>query len=288
MSKRETKWFAATVVVDRTAVEAAESALSELGAAGTQFDGLRRSQDEPAIVSGFFDEMPSAETVAAAVRLEMSYYDIAPDNLHSVSVEPVVEQDWLAGWKSHWQPTTAGRFVITPPWIDPETDAIVIKIEPNMAFGTGTHETTQLCLESMDDVVTSGCSVLDIGTGTGILAIAAAKLDARVILACDNDEPSIVIAIENAALNEVAESCHFESRVMNANDPSADVVFANLTLDVIEPILPLLIEKAEKTLVLSGILAEQRDAIVSALRANGIEDETITGKGEWIAVRVQF
>lgn len=288
MSAHANNWYAVKVEVARTAVEPAESALLELGAAGTQFDGLRRTDNEPAVVAGFFEEPPDTATVADAVQIEMSYYGISPDDLHSISVERVEEQDWLAGWKSHWQPTAAGRFVITPPWIEPETDSIVIKIEPNMAFGTGTHETTQLCLEWMGDVVSCGSTVLDVGTGTGILSIAAAKLGANVTLACDTDEPSIAIAIENAAMNGVRDRCRFEARTLSYSDASADVVFANLTLDVIEPLLPMLIEKADRELVLSGILTEQRDEIVAALRRNGVANETIAVKGQWIAVRVQF
>src|SRR5205085_3138018 len=100
----------------------------------------------------------------------------------------VEEIDWLAEWKKHWQPTEVGRFVIAPPWqeIDPG-DKILIQIEPNMAFGTGTHETTQLCLDAISELYRPQLTFLDVGTGTGILAIAAAKLGGDQVLACDTD-----------------------------------------------------------------------------------------------------
>src|SRR5678809_1536296 len=113
--------------------------------------------------------------------------------------------------KKNWQPVIVGRFVIAPPWSELHQDPnqLVIRIEPGMAFGTGTHETTRLCLDAIQKHY-SGGSFLDVGTGTGILAIAAAKLSTEArIEACDTDETAIAIARENAELNLVAENINF-------------------------------------------------------------------------------
>jgi ribosomal protein L11 methyltransferase len=157
-----------------------------------------------------------------------------------------------------------------------------------MAFGTGTHETTQLCLRAIDARYTPGDSFLDVGTGTGILAIAAAKLNLSSqisdlkLVGVDTDVDSINIARENAELNGVSIELNVGS--ISDDTPTADFVCANLTLDVIKPILSLLIAKAGKTLVLSGILAEQRGEIVGSLSELGVSDPIVSQAGEWICV----
>ena len=100
--------------------------------------------------------------------------------IQSINPRIVEETDWLAEWKKHWRPTVVGKFTVAPPWENvEESGTILIKVEPNMAFGTGTHETTQLCLKAIGERYDPSQSVLDVGTGTGILAIAAAKLGPR-------------------------------------------------------------------------------------------------------------
>src|SRR6185369_11327170 len=117
----------------------------------------------------------------------------------------------LEEWKRKWQPVHVGRFIIAPPWseISPTPDKVVIRIEPGMAFGTGTHETTRLCLAALEKY-SVGNSFLDVGTGTGILAIAAAKINPTArIHACETDAEAVAIAIENARINRVAERITF-------------------------------------------------------------------------------
>jgi ribosomal protein L11 methyltransferase len=154
-----------------------------------------------------------------------------------------------------------------------------------MAFGTGTHETTKLCLKKIEEIYQSEESFFDVGTGTGILAIAIAKLGGKEILGCDTDEDSIKIAIENAELNETT-NCKFYVGSITENSAEFDFVCANLTLDVIVPLLPLLIAKSKKRLLLSGILVEQKDAILQELKKFGIENAEIETDGEWISVYV--
>ena len=113
-----------------------------------------------------------------------------------MNVRAVADRDWLEEWRKSWQPVETGRFIVAPPWseLDHSHNRIVIRIEPGMAFGTGTHETTRLCLAAIERYF-SGNSFLDVGTGTGVLAIAAAKLSPEAtITACDIDEAAIEIA----------------------------------------------------------------------------------------------
>jgi ribosomal protein L11 methyltransferase len=276
-------WYAVEVVAEPAAVEAVESALNECGAVGTEVNGLRKKPNEPLQITGFFEERPDTIEIDTAINLFLTPYDLGRSSVLSVRSQTVQETDWLAEWKKHWRPTSVGRFVIAPPWDElPTTDAIVIRIEPNMAFGTGTHETTQLCLSAMGDLYRPGESFMDVGTGTGILAIAAAKLGAANVFAVDTDQDSVTIARENAALNNTP-NIQFANSPVDADTPDHDFVCANLTLDVIEPLLPLLLDRSRRILVLSGILVEQEAAIVGTLHERGVKHQ-VDRKGEWISV----
>ena len=182
---------------------------------------------------------------------------------------------------------SVGKFIVAPPWADVESEKILIRIEPNMAFGTGTHGTTQLCLKAIGEHCSPGMSFLDVGTGTGILAIGAAKLGATDILACDTDADAINIARENAQLNGVAKHIEFADVGIDGRTPQYDFVCANLTVDVIIPILGLLLDKSKMLLLLSGILAEQEQIIRDGLLKFQISNIKIEASGEWISVLIQ-
>ncbi|MBK9529407.1 MAG: 50S ribosomal protein L11 methyltransferase [Acidobacteria bacterium] len=282
-------WYAVDILAEYEASEAIESAFNELGALGTEIDGLRKKKDEPLMVTGFFDEVLVDETIRSSVDDSLAIYGFANDAVKNIAHRTVEETDWLAEWKKHWRPTTIGKFIIAPPWSEvDDPERIVIRVEPNMAFGTGTHETTQLCLKAISERYDASMSVLDVGTGTGILAIATAKLGGTNILACDTDLDSVKIARENAVLNDVGEEIEFFDGSIDAATPQFDFVCANLTIDVIVPILDLLLAKAKHTLLLSGILSEQEPQIREALQKFDISDSRfeIERSGEWISVIV--
>lgn len=280
------QWFAIDIVVSPAAADAAEEALAIVADLGTSLDGLRKHPGEPVSISGFFAEIPDVRDVRKSIENALNIHGVPLDAVMSIKSRTVNDADWLAEWKRHWRPVEIGPFVISPPWIEPErADKAVILIEPNMAFGTGTHETTQLCLEMIGELYTPDQSVLDVGTGTGILAIAAAKLGGTQITACDTDADSVNIARANAVLNAVADRIDLFDGSLDDATPAADLVCANLTIDVILPILPLLFEKTRRHLLLSGILAEQEQLITDALSDLKME---IYRKGEWIAVIVSF
>lgn len=282
-------WYAVDILAEYEASEAIESAFNELGALGTEIDGLRKKKDESLMVTGFFDEVLDDESIRSSVDDSLGIYGFEPDAVKSIAHRTVEETDWLAEWKKHWRPTTIGKFVIAPPWSEVDNpERIVIRVEPNMAFGTGTHETTQLCLKAISERYDASMSVLDVGTGTGILAIATAKLGGSNILACDTDLDSVKIARENARLNNVGEQIEFFVDSIEAATPQFDFVCANLTIDVIEPLLDLLLAKTKHTLLLSGVLAEQEPQIRAALQQFQISDQKfeIERAGEWISVIV--
>ena len=283
----EAKWYALEITAAPEAAEAIEFALNSLDALGTSINHLRKASADSITVVGYFNEPPDDQRFQDELHYALISYGFDEETVSTVTCGEIENADWLAEWKKHWKPTTIGRFVIAPPWFEvDEPEKIVIRIEPNMAFGTGTHETTQLCLAEIDRHYVPGDSVFDAGTGTGILAIAAAKLGGDAIVACDTDTESVKIAGENAETNGVSNVIDFFQRSIGKETQPSDFVFANLTIDVLLPMLDLLLSKSARMLVMSGILSEQETMITSALAERGIHDHHIERLGEWISVTV--
>lgn len=297
-------WYALDVEIETAAREAVEYGLMEAGALGTETDDVRQtnvqasSVAQPLLrVTGYFDSTPNRESVRTELADALRVYNLPSSSVREMNLREVADEDWLGEWKKSWKPVEVGRLVIAPPWSELTVggDRIVIRIEPGMAFGTGTHETTRLCLKAIMRFFKGG-SFLDVGTGTGILAIAAAKLfpSAR-IAACDTDAAAIEIARENARLNGVAERIDFRVGSLSALDEareelataSADFVCANLTADAIAALLPGLISASCGRLVLSGILDSQVETIVDQLHNAGTSGSLIMMQdGEWVAIVV--
>ncbi len=290
-------WYALELEIEAAAREAVEYALMEAGALGTETDEVPLLR-----VTAYFDQLPNRESVRRQLAEALRIYELPSSAVRTMQVREVVDQDWLGEWKKSWQPVEVGeRFIIAPPWaeISDPHDRIVIRIEPGMAFGTGTHETTRLCLAAIEKYfqpphagsprpnLGAGGSFLDVGTGTGILAIAAAKLGDAQIEACDTDAEAVDIARENARLNGVAEQITFRVGTVEETTASADLVCANLTADVILAALPALLSATCGRLVLSGILDSQAEAVRARLLECGVsEPSEIIQDGEWIAIVV--
>ena len=305
-------WYALDVNVEAPAREAIEYGLMEANALGTETkeDGNR------VMVRGYFERPPGIEAVRSELLDALRIYDLHPQALIDLQASEVPERDWLAEWKKNWQPVEVGRFIIAPPWLlsepgasatgsrdsigshdpvanAPGSDTIVVRINPGMAFGTGTHETTRLCLKAIEKHYRGG-SFLDVGTGTGILAITAAKMCQKPdreggqpsISACDVDADAISIARENAELNEVGDQITFRVGSVDDETESADVVCANLSAPVIVDLLPALIGATCGRLILSGILDSQIEMVKSRLLELGVTEFEIDRDGEWVAVVV--
>jgi ribosomal protein L11 methyltransferase len=290
----ELKWFAVEITVEPEAAEAIEHAFNSLESLGTEINHLRKTEIEGVTVIGYFNELPDDEVIQDEVHYALRTYGLGENAIRNIERREVVNEDWLSEWKKHWKPTAVAGFIISPPWEEPDdAEKIVIFIEPNMAFGTGTHETTQLCLAAIDKNYNAGESFLDIGTGTGILSIAAAKLNAAKgrsdveMYACDTDRDSIVIAIENAKLNGVADAIDFHLGPVTEATPRFDFVCANLTLDVILPNLEMILSKSRRMLILSGILSVQETEMIAELERRGLSGMVVERAGEWISVTVR-
>ena len=281
--KQSSGWHALDVELEASAREAVEYALMEAGALGTETEN---TNDSLIHVTGYFESVPDRERVRAELFEALRIYNLPSSSVRDMNVREVVERDWLEEWKQNWQPVEVGRFIVAPPWSDLKNihDRIVIRIEPGMAFGTGTHETTRLCLSAIQKHF-SGTSFLDVGTGTGILAIAAAKLFPQShVEAFDTDETAIDIARENAAANGVVDQINFRVGSVDETTASADLVCANLTADVIGGMAQTLVSLTCGKLILSGILETQLEMVQSSFRNCGVSEFEVEQDGEWVSV----
>ena len=291
------QWYTAEVKTTRKNREAIEYGLMEAGALGTE----TIEAEEEMRITGYFEQEIDQNRVNKAMCDALRIYNRVPKDRVDLEISNIPDRDWLAEWKKSWQPVEVGRFIIAPPWIQPplasgteplavasglKSDRVIIRINPGMAFGTGTHETTRLCLKAIEKHFRGG-SFLDVGCGTGILAIAAAKMfpDAR-IEACDTDADAIEIAKENARLNGAVDRIAFRVGTVDEQTSSADLVCANLTATVIVDFLPSLLGVTCGRLMLSGILDSQVELVQSRLRELGANTFETDQDGEWISVVV--
>jgi ribosomal protein L11 methyltransferase len=233
-------------------------------------------------------------------KLEESLYYLGTiQPLPAAVFNSIPDQNWMEAWKQHYRPITIGkRLVIVPAWLDsPEPGRIAIKIDPGMAFGTGTHPTTQLCLEliekSMQDFQGINLNVIDVGCGSGILSIAALKLGAVTALGVDIDPESARNSRENADLNEIGNELILGvgsvKEILEGMFAfrTAPVVVANILAPVIVRLfdsgLADLLEP-EGVLILSGILQEQEQSVVDALQIKGLKMLEKRQMGDWVAL----
>ena len=227
----------------------------------------------------------------AAVNREQLEARLAADGyLDALSVRPLAAKNWNAVWEDTLSPARAGPFLIcpTPTDIPPDhTDATVLRIDPEMSFGTGHHATTRLALQLLADVLTPGDRVLDVGTGTGVLAIAACRAGAAAALGVDTNPDAVRNARENAQKNDVADCVTVrEDSVDGAPETGYDIVVVNITRRVLLGLLPDLLSHltTDGTLLLSGVLQPQGDSVLDAAEAHSLHlDAEATEDGWWAA-----
>ena len=212
----------------------------------------------------------------------------ASDTPYQLEVSGVEQEDWETGWKAYYHAMTLGkRLAIVPSWEEFDTDRVVIRLDPGMAFGTGTHETTALCLETLDELIVPGDRVLDIGTGSGILAIAALKLGASSAQGIDIDPMCVRTATENAQLNGVDDK--LEVLIGDLSDKATgtyQMITANIVANAIlslAPHVPALMAPGG-WFVASGIIDTRRDEVIAGLEQAGLKVVEVKEKRGWVAL----
>ena len=207
-----------------------------------------------------------------------------------VLVEDVPEVDWEEEWKNFYKPLTAGKYTILAEWLDDEgyEDTTIIKINPSKAFGTGEHASTRLCLTLMSGIDFSGKTVIDVGAGSGILGIGAAKSGAVKVDMCDIDVETLQCAEENSDLNGVKDKVALTAGGVDAiPGKKVDVILANLTADILEKIVNDVAKYAKEGTIMisSGILDTRVDDLLNIYQAHGFKLLSRIDEGEWVGVK---
>ena len=297
------RWLELTVEVDSEAVEAVSEILGRLGhgAAVRPTRLLRDPGDELAVredASAPYEltaHLPDDGAASEAIdRTERALWHLQAFGLRPVGplrVRAVEESDWTDAWKKGYEPQRIGRLLIVPSWLEPPagSDEVVLRLDPGMAFGTGLHPTTRACLTLLQQVGPMPPRVLDVGSGSGILGLAALALGAGSVNAIDTDPVAVEATLANAAANAMGGRLSARSGTLDAEpaDPYP-LVLANLVAAVLVELAPRLAAHtaAGGTLVASGIIAERADQVVAALTAAGLAEGERLDDGEWVSLRM--
>ena len=312
------KWKKFTLTTTTEAVDLISSMLDDLGVEGIEIeDNVPLTEKETkgmfidilpelppdegiAKVSFYLDPEEDVEQILKNVEAGLdelsAYTDLGARTLTASETE---DKDWINNWKQYFKPFTVDHILIKPTWeeIPPEhKDKLLIQIDPGTAFGTGMHETTQLCIRQLEKRVKKGEQVLDVGTGSGILGIAALKLGAGHVRGTDLDENAITAVGENLASNQISPE-QFEVIQGNIIDDrriqdwagyeAYDLVTANILADVIIPLVDVIPAHLKKGgyFITSGIINMKEEAVKAAFAANSaFEVEEITYQGEWVSI----
>jgi len=301
----KTPWIEITLQVPADGVDLVSYALTEQGAAGV-VTAVRKldtfippDPDEPDVgeqtLHGYFPSAGDAEGLCRRLRTTLT--ELAPllngFQPGDLSFREVAEDDWAEGWKQHFKPFRVGRLLVRPTWEDAAPDAgeTLLQIDPGMAFGTGSHATTRLCLEALTNAFggTPPRQVLDVGTGSGILAIAAALLGAGRVVGCDIDEDSCRVAGENADLNNTRALIELSTTPLEEIPGRFELVLANILAEEnVRLATPLLHHLAEGgQLVLSGILEEKVPLVRAAFDPLFAKAPQVMLQEEWACLVYQ-
>lgn len=220
------------------------------------------------------------------------------DSFYPPTISAVNSEDWSSSWKVHFKPLRIGkRLLIVPTWEDvvEVPGDLVLRIDPGMAFGTGGHETTRLCLELLEQIMenrvpTSSPSLLDLGTGSGILAMAASLLGCGRILALDIDPDAVTVARENLALNHLSDSIECGTAPLESLTEKYDIILANILAEELVRLASYLADRLQPggSLILSGILAEKEQLVRQGFNNLPIQYCRTVCDGEWVAMLYRY
>ena len=241
-----------------------------------------------AVVKGYFSADEKIDELATYIKERINEIkDLGIDvGEGSVVAQKLREEDWANNWKKYYKPSKIGqKIVIKPIWEEysKKDDEIVIELDPGMAFGTGEHETTRMCIKALEKYVKEDSTVFDVGCGSGILAIAAAKLGAKLAVGVDLDPVAVESAKENLSYNSASNIEILEGNLLEVISGRADIVVAN----IIAEIICILTEDVSKALnkggyfITSGIIHDRVDMVTTKLEECGFEVQKINKDGEW-------
>lgn len=297
----EKTWFEIRIRIPATGADLVSYELMELGCEGVTVEERELDtfilpdpdevSSETFEIKAYFPAIEDLEAFRLQVRERLDWLSTLIPGLEAVlpEVRPVTNADWAEGWKQHFSAVRIGkRLVVKPSWETFETtdQDVVMVLDPGMAFGTGTHGTTRLCLEAVArefDGPKPPARVLDVGTGSGILALAAALLGAQRVLGCDIDEQSCETARENAELNGMGHLVEITGESLEALEGGFDLVLANILAEENTRLASELVSRVAPggTLVLSGILHEKESLVTRAFEGFGLSGPELTRLEDW-------
>ncbi|WP_080844960.1 50S ribosomal protein L11 methyltransferase [Cytobacillus gottheilii] len=306
------KWSEISIHTTNEAVEAISNILHEAGASGVviedPFELIKERQDqfgeiyqldpqdypdEGVIVKAYLPVNSFlGETVdeikEAINNLILFNIDIG---LNKVSISEVNEEEWATAWKKYYHPVKISeRFTIVPTWEEytpVSSDELIIELDPGMAFGTGTHPTTVMCIQALERTVKHGDYVVDVGTGSGVLSIAAAMLDAKKVTALDLDEVAVQSAKINVKLNKVHEKIDvFQNNLLDGVEGQADVVVANILAEVIMRFTSDVASavKQDGYFIASGIIQQKKQDVKDKISEAGFDIIEVMQMEDWVAI----
>lgn len=255
--------------------------------------------DGVAYLNFYLDEDEDVNAMLEKVKAELEelrmFVDIGSGMITLFQTE---DKDWINNWKQYFKQFYVDDILIIPSWEEvkeEDKDRMIIHIDPGTAFGTGMHETTQLCIRQLKKYVTSETELLDVGTGSGILSIVALKLGAKHAVGTDLDPCAVPAVEENKEANEIPVEA-FDMMIGNIIDDKEvqdkvgyekyDIVVANILADVLVPLTPVILNQMKKggIYITSGIIDDKEETVVNAVKAAGLEVLEVTHQGEWVSV----
>ena len=281
------RWLEIAVPAHAEAVEAVSEILGRVGYNGV---AVEEPLDDatPAVVKAYLVYDRASRIRVRRVRDALGHlqaFGLGP--IGELSVREVIEEQWLETWKASFKPIRIGAFLVRPTWSDADGgDAVVLSLDPGMAFGTGLHPTTQACLRALSRIDVSGKRVADVGTGSAILAIACVKRGAREVIGVDTDE----VAIREARGNVARNSVDVTLRVGSAADLDGtfDILLANIVAAVLQRIAPDLVAHLapDGRILMAGIIATEEDETRAAFEAQGLRAIDREQAGDWVALEL--
>ncbi len=255
--------------------------------------------DGVAYLNFYLDEDKDVNAMLEKVKAELEELRMFVDiGSGMITLSQTEDKDWINNWKQYFKQFYVDDILIIPSWEEvkeEDKDRMIIHIDPGTAFGTGMHETTQLCIRQLKKYVTSETELLDVGTGSGILSIVALKLGAKHAVGTDLDPCAVPAVEENKEANEIPVEA-FDMMIGNIIDDKEvqdkvgyekyDIVVANILADVLVPLTPVILNQMKKggIYITSGIIDDKEETVVNAVKAAGLEVLEVTHQGEWVSV----
>jgi len=303
-------WIEVTIITSSEAVEAVSAMLYKTGVEGVSildpldlifrrdhttdwdyFDETIIDTNSGVVIKGYYKKDEKFEEHLEEIKIGVN--NLPKFGLEkgagTVTAEKVNEEDWENNWKKYYKPIKVGeKIVIKPIWekYNKNPDEIIVELDPGMAFGTGSHETTRMCIKALERHVNGSSTVFDIGTGSGILAITAAKLGAKKTIGVDLDPVAVDSAKLNVSYNDISNIEILYGDLLEVVKGKADIVIANIMADIImfltQQVKAFIVEGGY--FISSGIILSKKDEVINKLTECGFKIEEINIEGEWVCI----